>query len=236
MARILKLDCSVGSFIITVCKEALALANAKQCQVEFTFNDVRVLVSPGESPHNVQKRWDNDREAAHQALINSPEYKARQKKATTDLKARRDAHMVESAQTEAELRDTKDPWPLTKEQLIEYIESLIHRGHDYGTCCYAMSLAATAAFNYVAGVLGSTGFQASCADLDFLRRSRSIKGPFILLKGEDALFPQYDLREKLEEALTEWSLWLKQEAQKKLKHAEGAHPDAVAHWRKLTAR
>jgi hypothetical protein len=97
--------------------------------------------------------------------------------------------MVEAAQTEQQMRDAKVPWPLTKEQLVEYVESLATRTHDYGTCVYAMSMAAQAAFNYVSRMLGVTGFQASCADLDFIRRTRSMDGPFMLIKASGRPLP-----------------------------------------------
>ena len=76
--------------------------------------------------------------------------------------------------TEQEMRDTEVPRANTIGELSDYIESLVQQEHDYGTCVYAMSMAATAAFNYVARRLGVTGFQASCADMDVLRRTRRI--------------------------------------------------------------
>ena len=231
--KIETIEISPGSHINDACEQAVELANAKQAKITFTFNDTPVAVSPGELPADVAKRWAADMEAAHQALINSPEYKERRRKEAEELERKRAAVMRETAQTEAEMRETKSPWPLTEKQLHEYIDSLVDREHDYGTCCYAMSLAATAAFNYVAGKLGVTGFQASCADLDFLRRSRHIDGPFIILKGEDALYPQYDLPAKLQGALAEWKSWMKEQAEKKLAETEHAHPNVIAHWKKL---
>jgi len=96
-------------------------------------------------------------------------------------------------------------------------------------------MAATAAFYYVAHQLGVTGFQSSCADMDILRRTRSIKGPWMILKAEDALYPQYDLKAKLSEMLEsgETRQWLKEEATKKLAENAGAHPNVIAHWKKL---
>ncbi len=90
--------------------------------------------------------------------------------------------------TEQQLRDEKNPWPKTKEELHKYIDALMDQQHDYGTCVYAMSLAATAAFNYVAGALGSSGFQSSCADMDIIRRTRGIDGPFMFLDFNDELY------------------------------------------------
>lgn len=139
--------------------------------------------------------------------------------------------------TEQEMRDTTVPTFHSLEELKDYIDGLVKQQHDYGTCVYAMSMAATAAFNYVASQLGVTGFQASCADLDVLRRTRHIEGPFIFMQLRDLLYPQYNLHEKLNEFIASGQDWLKEEAAKQLaKHVqEGdlAHPNVVAHWRKL---
>lgn len=142
-----------------------------------------------------------------------------------------------NANTVQEMRDAEAPTPKTVEELSEYITSLVDRKHDYGTCVYAMSLAATAAFNHVAHKLGATGFQASCADLDILRRTRSIEGPFIILEGEYMLYPQYDLQDQLDSAISEWEDWASEEAAKKLAQnkEENIHPKVWAHWQSLAA-
>lgn len=144
--------------------------------------------------------------------------------------------MICEAQTEQEMRDHKAPTPNTIAELSTYIESLTNREHEYGTCCYAMSLAATAAFNYVASRLGVTGFQASCADLDIIRRTRHIDGPFIFLRGEDMLYPQYNLHEKLREAMEGWSAWAAEQAREKLAATHGASDRVIAHWKQLAAQ
>lgn len=136
--------------------------------------------------------------------------------------------------TEKEMRESDVPTPKSEKELTKYINGLVKQEHDYGTCVYAMSMAATAAFNYVAHKLGVTGFQASCADLDIVRRTRRIDGPFMLIKGEDALYPQYDLRRRLEESLENWKPWMKEAAQKKLAGiTHPIHPDVQAYWEKL---
>ena len=139
--------------------------------------------------------------------------------------------------TEAEMREAKVPSLRTIEGLKDYIQGLVDMEHDYGTCVYAMSMSAVAAFNYVAGQLGVTGFQASCADLDIIRRTRHWEYPFIILNANDCLYPQYDNVGKLLEAQDSWKEWLGEQAKKKLEDLEngsfGAHPDVVAHWRKL---
>jgi hypothetical protein len=139
--------------------------------------------------------------------------------------------------TEKEMREEEVPMFNEIEELDEYIKALVDRQHDYGTCVYAMSLAAVASFNFVAHKLGVTGFQASCADLDIIRRTRRIKGPFILLKGEEMLYPQYNLEEKLREAMDGWKDWLSEQAEQKLSEDLGyVYPDVIEHWKALVER
>lgn len=226
------IDPSAGSHISEACERAAKLATQYNEPVAFTFNDTAVVVQPGESAAGVESRWHHDFSVAAEAYRNSEEYKQAEAKRAEEYRAQCAAPMKESASTEAEMRESKVPRPYTEAQLMEYIRSLVDRSHDYGTCVYAMSMAATAAFNYVAHKLGASGFQLSCADLDILRRTRSLDGPFILLKGEDALYPQYNLHTKLTEALDEWRPWLREQAQKKLDNGS-AHPIVEAHWRKL---
>ncbi len=139
-------------------------------------------------------------------------------------------------QTEQEMHASEAPIPATSEELITYIESLISREHDYGTCVYAMSLAATAALNHVASKLGVTGFQASCADLDIIRRTRGIKGPFWITKADDLLYPQYDLHANLEDYIRGCEPWLIDQAVELLKTTdEYVAPQVKEHWEKLAA-
>lgn len=92
--------------------------------------------------------------------------------------------------TEEELRKAPEPKPQSIEELSEFMRVLVSREHDYGTCVYAMSLCAVAAFNLVAHELGVTGFQASCADMDVLRYTRNFKWGRIV-NYDDLLYPQY---------------------------------------------
>ena len=138
---------------------------------------------------------------------------------------------------EMEMRKSTAPTPETVEELSEYIKTLIDMEHDYGTCVYAMSLSATATFNYVAHELGVTGFQASCADLDIIRRTRRLDCPFMIVQGNDMLYPQYDIHAKVNECLDNWREWAAEAARKMLERddLDGCHPDVVAHWHKLAA-
>jgi len=136
---------------------------------------------------------------------------------------------------EKSMREEKPPQIDSLEALMAYIKSKVEGDHDYGTCCYAMSLAATAAFDFVAGKLGVTGFQAGCASLDVLRRIKHLEGPFMIVDGSNALYPQYDLHAKLGEALEKWKPWLKEQAAKKLKESRNAAPGVIEHWKMLAA-
>lgn len=136
--------------------------------------------------------------------------------------------------SESELRELKVEHPKSREELHMLIDALLDRHHDYGTACYAMSIAATATFDFVAGQLGATGFQASCAGMDILRRTRQLPGPFMLVDGANALYPQYDLHARTGEFLNDIQGWLRDQAREKLsQNLKHAHPNVVAHWRQL---
>ncbi len=138
--------------------------------------------------------------------------------------------------TEAEMREATVPTPKSPEDLATYVDSLIAQEHDYGTCVYAMSMAAIAAFNLVADKLGVTGFQASFADMDILRRSRGWKGPAMVLDLANHLYPQYDLVGDVQKAIDKNAKWFRDEAVKLLADKdELVHADVAAHWRKLAA-
>ena len=144
-----------------------------------------------------------------------------------------------SEMNEAELREVEALRPENTQELKEYIDVLLSMKHDYGTAVYAMSLAATAAFYLVAHQLGVSGFQASIADLDVLRRTRDLPGPVLVSNGANLLYPQYDLRAVFEGFLKDCEQWLVKEARKNLEeYAKGGltvHPNVLAHWKKLAA-
>ena len=149
-----------------------------------------------------------------------------------DVKAQTEAARA-AGRDEKAMRDEKAPWPKTIDELSAYITALVEGPHDYGTCVYAVSLATVATFNYMAGTMGITGFQASMADLDVLRRTRNLQGPFMIIDASDALYPQYDLPGKLAEAMEKWRPWLAEQARKKLADSATAHPNVRAHWKRL---
>lgn len=136
--------------------------------------------------------------------------------------------------TEKELRECKVPFPRSWRDVERIVEAVTKREHHYGTCVYAMSIAAEASFNYVAHVLGTTGFQSSCADLDFLRRTRLLEHGFQIIKYDDLLYPQYAdkfptrakvLRDNIDE--------LGKAAEKKLADTDRVHPEVKRWWEDL---
>jgi hypothetical protein len=135
--------------------------------------------------------------------------------------------------TEQEMRESEVKKVTTIEELSSYIAELVNQNHDYGTCVYAMSMSAVATFYYVAHKLGVTGFQACCADWDFLRRTRRMD-KFKILDLENLLFPQYqDEFKSYEELIKENKSWLSKEAEKRLAANPNAHPAVIKHWKEL---
>lgn len=137
--------------------------------------------------------------------------------------------------TEFELRDFKVPFEITKEEFLKAYEELTDRQHDYGTCVYAMSIIAEMGFNMVANKLGVTGFQSSCADLDFIRRTRRMEAGFKIIDFSKLLYPQYkdnDFIESFDELIVKNKEALKPLAIKRLKEDDGfAHEDVINHWK-----
>jgi hypothetical protein len=139
--------------------------------------------------------------------------------------------------SECDMGDAADPKIKSIDDLSELIRALTEREHDYGTCCYAMSIAAVAAFKYVAGALGVSGFQASCADLDILRRTRRLKHGFSIVDYENLLYPQYCNAEHFpgwEQMIRENISILAGAAKERIEstdHGTCAHPDVLAHWK-----
>lgn len=147
-----------------------------------------------------------------------------------------------STATEEELREMQAPWPDTLEELNEVISVMAARDHTYGTCVYAMSFSAVAAFNYICHAQGTTGFQASCADMDILRRTRCIDGPFSFRTFRDMLYPQSG--EKFACTITKhvWE-WLQEKAKELIAEDDKAgkngrmlaHSEVRAHWERIVS-
>lgn len=137
--------------------------------------------------------------------------------------------------------DGEVPWFKSKEDLSQYIEQMLQwpegstdDGEGYGRCVYAMANAALAAFRYVAGRLGVTGFQASMADLEFITQTRHLNDGFIILDARELLYPQYQwLLPKHMEWISDLLPRLGKRAKELLAEQNGGHPEVRAHWEYL---
>lgn len=140
--------------------------------------------------------------------------------------------------TESEMRDAVAPTPKSWEELQAYCENLFaNENDDYGKCAYCMSLAATAMFNFAAGRVGATGFLASCADMDILRRTRGMKHGFQIVDYGNFLYPQYMDRPEVVALFDTVAPDLIDAAKKLLAESDGrtVHGDVLRHWRRIAA-
>ena len=141
--------------------------------------------------------------------------------------------------TEKQMRSTKIGFPTSMKQLTSFIENIVSRKHDYGTCVYAMSMSAVAAFNYVCHALGTTGFQASCAELDILRRTRMLEDGFMLIDANKLLYPQNDVRGDVEKFIYDNEKRLAKKARSLIKNRNRdgfVHPLVLARWKEIAKR
>jgi hypothetical protein len=92
---------------------------------------------------------------------------------------------------EEELKNYKAPSLKTKDELDKLIETLSRRIQTYGTCVYAASIVLQATAHYMDHILGLTGFQASCVDIDFVSKRRLLKHGFRIIDYEKLLYPQF---------------------------------------------
>lgn len=165
----------------------------------------------------------------------------------------------------------KIPWPKSEEELLTMLREVLEPGPDpladatnmtleemaalsqtqeskdaYSAAADKLWIAAALAFNYTSHVVGATGFQAGWAAMQFVKEVKSIKGPFMLVRVEDMLYPQYDVPRKVEEFLNdpETIEWLQEQARQKLADLRGrlkegsleeeaVAPTVLAHWKAL---
>lgn len=230
------LELTPGSIVRDAISEAVGKAISKQCEVEFDFNGHKFVVKPTDSLADALTRWE--KETGIKPITREQMAKEAGERLETMERAQAEAIKSAGVMTEQQLREAEVPWPKTMVELTDYIKSLCDRPHDYGTCVYAMSMSAVAAFYFASHMVGSSGFQASCADMDIIRRTRSLKGPYRIVDYSNLMYPQYLDDEKVpgwREAINEPNTrkWLRGEAQKKLDNTDAAHGAVRAHWSRL---
>jgi len=228
----------MGMHISQVAKEAIEQAQTED--VFFTFNGIVIPVTKTSTVESVCAAYDKGSEEARIEYENSPQRaidQANREKAAKEARQKFANTVAEiPSMDEMALRELKMPWPDNQDEFDQLFKALATRSHDYGTCVYAMSIVAEAAFNLMAKQLGCTGFQSGCADMDILRRTRGLEGPFAIINANDMVFPQYDIRGKVDTYLDEWKPWAAEQAKKKLAESpEYVHPDVKKHWEALAA-
>ena len=109
--------------------------------------------------------------------------------------------------------------------------------HDYGTTCHAIAAAAIAAAYAMAHEMGPTGFQFSCAEMEFLARSRfpHNKLGFSVCDWDDVLYPQYANRFTGLDISGDTAERIKAEAKRRIDEGGAIHPTVKEWWSRLAA-
>jgi hypothetical protein len=124
-------------------------------------------------------------------------------------------------------------------ELIINIKALgDEESHDYGSAADAVAKASVMTFNYMAGHLGITGFQAGWAQMAILRELRGLNHGFRILDYEKLLYPQYCTEEYFPsiadlENDPEIRKHLSKEAKKRLTKDSHVHPEVKARWEEV---
>lgn len=232
------MEVSPGEDIRDACERAVKLCTENNSNVRFTFNGCTLTAKPGSLAVDLHSRFNK------KFKLGPPKTKKEQKeqllKEMKDFDEKIEKEIKQSgALNESQMREAKVPKFATLDELSAYIKGLVDRPHDYGTCVYAMSMAAVSAFNFVASKLGVTGFQASVADLDILRQTRGLEFGKVL-NFYDLLYPQNCNEERFPSL---HSLFENQEVMSKLAskaktmlEVNDASPAVKEHWRSIIAK
>lgn len=158
--------------------------------------------------------------------------------------------------TAEEMAAAPNPRPETEIELLDYVRSVIGAvkyppetaqgirtpagDEAYSMTVHAIGLAAMAAYHYAAHKLRPTGYQASAAGIEMLRRTHNIEGPFAVVQASNMLYPQTanvveDVAAFLREPDTQ--NFLHERAKKLLidNRITPVHHDVLAHWTRLAA-
>lgn len=131
----------------------------------------------------------------------------------------------------SELSKVLYSWPKKYEEMTDE-----EKEHAYNESAESLWKAAVLAFNYAANKAGASGFQAGYAALKIYGEIMRIDAPYAIITGDDLLYPQYDIRSKVEGYIRDWTDdWAKEEAKKKLKtsNPKSVAPRVWEHWEKL---
>lgn len=125
-------------------------------------------------------------------------------------------------------------FPKDWEDFTRYVEELESGSHGYNSIADALTLSTVAFFNYFASKHGMTGFQASWSGLQFIKQTRNIDAPFMIVDSSKLLYPQYDLESDVREFLEESKKGLAEKARENLKDAnKHTSSRVIARWEEL---
>lgn len=138
--------------------------------------------------------------------------------------------------------------PKTADELLAAINDVLATVSDsdaaigdardgYSKSAEAMWMVGYIAHEYAAAAVGATSFQHGFSRLMLLSMLAGGEGPYMVLDGQNALYPQYDLPGQVRDWMESDSFraWAAQEARELLAQRQGAHPNVVAHWEQLAA-
>lgn len=145
------------------------------------------------------------------------------------------------------------PWPESEEELLEFIREQVDitfpdindpdagglsepespAAQAYAKSADALWRCAAAAFYYACKQVKPSSSQAGFATLRLLRELHIGEGPLHVVALEHALYPQYDLREKVNSFIMDNAEWLRERAKEKLEEEDNAAPFVREHWEGL---
>lgn len=128
--------------------------------------------------------------------------------------------------------------PKTLEEFVDLVKNIENSHQSYNTITDALADTTAAYFNYFASKHGMTGYQASYAGLEFLKKTRGMEMPFMIVDSSKMLYPQYDLVSDVEEFLEESKTELAKVAKKNLEELDGnslVSLKVVDRWKELAS-
>lgn len=128
--------------------------------------------------------------------------------------------------------------PKTLEEFVDLVKNIENSHQSYNTITDALADTTAAYFNYFANKHGMTGYQASYAGLEFLKKTRGMEMPFMIVDSSKMLYPQYDLVSDVEEFLEESKTELAKVAKKNLEELDGnslVSLKVVDRWKELVS-
>ena len=115
------------------------------------------------------------------------------------------------------------------------MRTLLKKEHDYTSAMKVTARLTYEFFDYVASKLGLSGFQASWAQLEFLKLARHYEHGFMIVDFGNVLYPQYYHDRKhfpsAKQILMDNLDYFKKQAEKLLKERPCAHPEVRKHWK-----